>query len=87
MIITIMASKGVYCGCLFCCTYICTEVFALPNGKNAGASGTIVGKKKLLLWKFWKIFSPIFCIIEIISVILFIWEKNHCQMVNIHLYL
>jgi hypothetical protein len=35
---------------------------------------------------FRKIFSPIFCLIEIISVILFIWEKNHCQMVNIHLY-
>jgi hypothetical protein len=34
-----------------------------------------------------RIFSPTFCIIEIISVILFIWEKNHCQMVNIHLYL
>jgi len=37
--------KGVYCRCLFCRTYICTEVFVLPNGKNAGASGTIVGKK------------------------------------------
>jgi len=44
-------------------------------------------EKTLVLLKFWKIFSPIFCIIEIISVILFIWEKNHCQMVNTHLYL
>jgi len=34
-----------------------------------------------------RIFSPTFCRIEIISVILFIWEKNHCQMLNIHLYL
>jgi len=58
--------------------YICTEVFALPNGKKAGASGTIVEKKTLVLLIFWKIFSPIFCIIEIISVILFIWGKNHC---------
>jgi hypothetical protein len=56
-------------------------------GKKSGASSTIVEKKTLVLLKFWKIFSPIFCIIEIISVILFIWEKNHCQMVNTHLYL
>jgi len=82
-----MARNGVYCRCLFCRTYICTEVFVLPNGKKAGASGTIEGKKALVLLILWKIFSPIFCIIEIISVILFIWEKNHCQMVNIHLYL
>jgi hypothetical protein len=39
-----MARKGVHCRCLFCHTYICTEVFVLPNGKKAGASGTIVGK-------------------------------------------
>jgi hypothetical protein len=39
-----MARKGVYCRCLFFRTYICTEVFILPNGKKAGASGTIVGK-------------------------------------------
>ena len=44
-----MARKGVYCRCLFCHTYICTEVFALPNGKKAGASGTIVGKNHYLL--------------------------------------
>ncbi len=44
------------------------------------------GKKSLVLLIFRKIFSPIFCLFEIISVILFIWEKNHCQMVNIHLY-
>jgi hypothetical protein len=46
-----------------------------------------VEKKTLVLLIFWKIFSPIFCLIVNISVILFIWEKNHCQMVNIHCYL
>jgi hypothetical protein len=41
----IMACKGIYCRFLFCRTYICTEVFILPNGNKSGVSGTIVGKK------------------------------------------
>ena len=41
---SIMARKGVYCRFLFCRTYICTEVFVLPNGNKSGVSGTIVGK-------------------------------------------
>jgi len=40
-----MAHKGIYRRFLFCRTYICTEVFILPNGNKSGVSGTIVGKK------------------------------------------
>jgi hypothetical protein len=82
----VMARKGVYCRCLFCHTYICTEFSLYQMGKKQELPVPL-WEKTLVLLKFWKIFSPIFCIIEIISVILFIWEKNHCQMVNIHLYL
>ena len=67
-----MARKGVNCKCLFCPKYICTEVVALPKGKKAGASGTIVGKNIDFVEILERIFSPTFCIIEIISVILFI---------------
>jgi len=51
---TVMTRKGIYCRCLFCRTYICTEVFVLPNGNKSGVSGTIVGKIDWFCWYFGK---------------------------------